>query len=50
MDQIYVCETVQEMMGIGAAITGRPLRYYPVPIPQDTAFRLSRSSTTIIIG
>lgn len=38
MDQIYVCETVQEMMGIGAAITGRPLRYYPVPIPQDTAF------------
>jgi len=38
MDQIHVCQTVKEMMAIGAEITGHDFRYYPVRRPQDTQF------------
>lgn len=38
MHQIYVCESVAEMIAFGAKITGNDLRYYHVPRPQDTQF------------
>lgn len=37
-DQIYECETIEEMMAIGSRITGRSLLFYDVPRPQDTQF------------
>lgn len=42
MERIHECETVEEMMAIGARITGQDLRFYDVPRPQDTQFPFAK--------